>query len=109
MGKCNQELLAERARNIPLYLHAYAFHLNMRYERVLPGAEGLPTPQYDAQNYLQDLLKLVQADVEGIPVISGMLHPDRWLLWMGLAFIICVYYFPWGIVGKLRMRALGIK
>lgn len=37
MGKCNQELLAERARNIPLYLHAYAFHLNMRYERVLPG------------------------------------------------------------------------
>lgn len=29
--------LAERARNIPLYLHAYAFHLNMRYERVLPG------------------------------------------------------------------------
>ncbi len=62
-----------------------------------------------AQNYLQDLLKLVQADVEGIPVISGMLHPDRWLLWMGLAFIICVYYFPWGIVGKLRMRALGIK
>ncbi len=62
-----------------------------------------------AQNYLQDLLKLIQEDVAGIPVISGMLHPDRWLLWMGLAFIICVYYFPWGIVGKLRMRALGIK
>ena len=37
MGKYNKELLAERARNIPLYLHAYAFHLNMRYERVLPG------------------------------------------------------------------------
>lgn len=29
--------LAERARNIPLYLHAYAFHLNMRYEKILPG------------------------------------------------------------------------
>ncbi|WET40144.1 sugar phosphate isomerase/epimerase family protein [Citrobacter enshiensis] len=29
--------LAERASNIPLYLHAYAFHLNMRYERILPG------------------------------------------------------------------------
>jgi hypothetical protein len=31
-----REKLAERARNIRLYLHAYAFHLNMRYERILP-------------------------------------------------------------------------
>ncbi|MBM1023856.1 hypothetical protein EIC82_21560 [Enterobacter sp. A11] len=31
-----REKLAERAKNIRLYLHAYAFHLNMRYERVLP-------------------------------------------------------------------------
>ncbi|MGF1727673.1 sugar phosphate isomerase/epimerase family protein [Photobacterium nomapromontoriensis] len=30
-------LLAERARLIPLYLHAYAYHLNMRYERLLPN------------------------------------------------------------------------
>lgn len=29
-------VLSERAKNIPLYLHAYAFHLNMRYERILP-------------------------------------------------------------------------
>jgi hypothetical protein len=35
-GKIIREKLAERARNIPLYLHAYAFHLNMRYERILP-------------------------------------------------------------------------
>lgn len=62
-----------------------------------------------AQNYLQDLLKLAEHSVAGIPIISGMLHPDRWMLWMGTLFIICVYYFPWGIVGKLRMRAMGIK
>lgn len=62
-----------------------------------------------AQNYLQDVLKMVQPMVDGVPVISGMLHPDRWLLWMGILFILCVYYFPWGMVGKLRMRALGIK
>jgi hypothetical protein len=31
-----REKLAERAKNIRLYLHAYAFHLNMRYERILP-------------------------------------------------------------------------
>ena len=30
-------VLAERAAQIPLYLHAYAFHLNMRYERLLPN------------------------------------------------------------------------
>ncbi|WP_058914496.1 sugar phosphate isomerase/epimerase family protein [Entomohabitans teleogrylli] len=37
MKKTERARLAERARNIPLYLHAYAFHLNMRYEQVLPG------------------------------------------------------------------------
>ena len=62
-----------------------------------------------AQNYLQDLMKIVQSDVSGIPFVSGLLHPDRWLLWMGILFIIVVYNFPWGIVGKLRMRALGIE
>ena len=39
-----------------------------------------------AQNYLQALLG------------------DRWLLWLGLAFILCVYFFPTGIVGRLRRR-----
>ena len=62
-----------------------------------------------AQNYLQDLMKLFEKEVEGVPIVSGLLHPDRWLLWMGIFFIIVVYNFPWGIVGKLRMRALGIK
>lgn len=62
-----------------------------------------------AQNYLQDLLKYAASTVEGVPIISNMLQPDRWLLWMGILFILCVYYFPWGMVGKLRMRALGIK
>lgn len=61
------------------------------------------------QNYMQDLLKIIHSEVEGIPIITGMLHQDRWLLWMGILFILCVYYFPWGIVGKLRMRALGLK
>ena len=39
-----------------------------------------------AQNYLQGLLG------------------DRWLLWLGVAFILCVYFFPTGIVGRLRRR-----
>ncbi len=55
-----------------------------------------------AQNYLQDLMKLASGATAGIPVLPQVLHPDRWLLWLGVLFIVCVYYFPSGIVGRLR-------
>ena len=55
-----------------------------------------------AQNYLQDLMKLASAAMQGIPLLPNLLHPDRWLLWLGVLFILCVYYFPTGIVGRLR-------
>ncbi len=55
-----------------------------------------------AQNYLQDLMKLASAALAGVPLLPSLLHPDRWLLWLGVLFILCVYYFPSGIVGKLR-------
>ena len=55
-----------------------------------------------AQNYLQDLMKLASTAAQGIPVLPELLHPDRWLLWLGVLFIVCVYYFPSGIVGRLR-------
>ena len=55
-----------------------------------------------AQNYLQDLMKLAAGATTGIPVLPHVLHPDRWLLWLGVLFILCVYYFPSGIVGRLR-------
>jgi len=58
-----------------------------------------------AQNYLQDLMKLASEATQGIPLLPNLLHPDRWLLWLGVLFILCVYYFPYGIVGGLRMRA----
>jgi branched-chain amino acid transport system permease protein len=58
-----------------------------------------------AQNYLQDLMKLASGASQGLPVVPGLLHPDRWLLWLGVLFILCVYYFPVGIVGKLRQVA----
>ncbi len=55
-----------------------------------------------AQNYLQDLMRLASGAVKGIPLLPDLLHPDRWLLWLGVLFIVCVYYFPTGIVGRLR-------
>ncbi|MFV0449787.1 MAG: sugar phosphate isomerase/epimerase family protein [Vibrio sp.] len=36
MNNIEPLLLSERASNIPLYLHAYAYHLNMRFERLDP-------------------------------------------------------------------------
>jgi branched-chain amino acid transport system permease protein len=55
-----------------------------------------------AQNYLQDLMKLASGATQGVPLLSNLLQPDRWLLWLGVLFILCVYYFPTGIVGRLR-------
>ncbi len=55
-----------------------------------------------AQNYLQDLLRLGSEAASDIPWLAAALSPDRWLLWLGLLFVISVYYFPSGIVGRLR-------
>jgi branched-chain amino acid transport system permease protein len=42
-----------------------------------------------------------------VPVLSVLVNPDRWLLWLGLLFVLSVYYFPSGVVGRLRQRALS--
>ena len=57
-----------------------------------------------AQTYLQDLMKLASHAAAGIPLLPALVHPDRWLLWLGILFILSVYRFPAGIVGKLRSR-----
>lgn len=55
-----------------------------------------------AQNYLQDLLRLGAGALEGVPLLSALVSPDRWLLWLGLLFVLSVYHFPTGVVGRLR-------
>ncbi|UCF22834.1 MAG: branched-chain amino acid ABC transporter permease, partial [Ralstonia sp.] len=55
-----------------------------------------------AQTYLQDVMKLASDATAAVPLLSNLLHPDRWLLWLGLLFILSVYYFPQGVVGRLR-------
>ena len=60
-----------------------------------------------AQSYLQDLMKLGASAVEGVPVLQQLISPDRWLLWLGILFVLSVYHFPAGVVGRLRaMRAI---
>ncbi|WP_019042897.1 branched-chain amino acid ABC transporter permease [Comamonas testosteroni] len=58
-----------------------------------------------AQSYLQDLLRLGSEATASLPWLSALLSPDRWLLWLGLLFVLSVYYFPTGVVGRLRAAA----
>ena len=55
-----------------------------------------------AQSYLQDLLRIASQAASGVPWVAALLSPDRWLLWLGLLFVLSVYYFPTGVVGRLR-------
>ena len=59
-----------------------------------------------AQSYLQDLMRLVSEAFSALPLAAAMFSPDRWLLWLGLLFVLSVYHFPTGVVGRLRARAL---
>jgi len=55
-----------------------------------------------AQTYLQDLMAAASTAAAGLPLLPNLLQPDRWLLWLGLLFVLSVYYFPQGVVGSLR-------
>jgi len=60
-----------------------------------------------AQSYLQDLLRLASEAASDWPWLAALLSPDRWLLWLGLLFVLSVYYFPAGVVGRLRALRSG--
>src|SRR5450830_1121429 len=57
-----------------------------------------------AQNYLKALMADGADLLAGVPFAAQALHPDRWLLWLGVLFVLSIYFFPTGIVGKLRGR-----
>ena len=60
-----------------------------------------------AESYLQGAMAgLSQAAAgAGLPLLPALFHPDRWLLWLGLAFVLAVYFAPTGIVGALKADA----
>jgi branched-chain amino acid transport system permease protein len=58
-----------------------------------------------AQTYLQEAMKALSGALTGVPLLPDLFHPDRWLLWLGILFVLSVYYFPRGIVGQLRAKA----
>lgn len=60
-----------------------------------------------AESYLQNLMGTLSRATEGLPLLPQLLHPDRWLLWLGILFVLSVYFFPTGIVGRLGGRTDG--
>lgn len=56
-----------------------------------------------AQNYLKNVMAQGSEALVDFPILAQIFHPDRWMLWLGVLFILSVYFFPTGIVGKLRM------
>ncbi|MBN9064815.1 MAG: branched-chain amino acid ABC transporter permease [Rhizobiales bacterium 65-9] len=55
-----------------------------------------------AQYYLQPGMEILSSALSGFPVLPALFHPDRWLLWLGVLFVTIVYFFPSGVVGRLR-------
>jgi branched-chain amino acid transport system permease protein len=60
-----------------------------------------------AQNYLKMLMGQASEMMSGVPLLAAALQPDRWMLWLGVLFILSIYFFPIGIVGKLRRGRAG--
>lgn len=55
-----------------------------------------------AQSYLQDGLHVIHDAVGSVAPLALLFEPDRWLLWLGILFVLSVYYFPGGVAGRLR-------
>lgn len=60
-----------------------------------------------AQAYLQKAMAAASSALEGIPLLPTLIHPDRWFLFLGILFVLSVYFFPTGIVGRLRRPRAG--
>lgn len=54
-----------------------------------------------AQYYIPSLLGYMTSATETTP-FAVLFEHERWLFWLGVIFILCVYFFPQGIAGRLE-------
>ena len=55
-----------------------------------------------AHYYLQPFMQMGFDSLADVPILPALVHPDRWLLWLGTLFVLIVYFFPAGIVGAFQ-------
>lgn len=56
-----------------------------------------------AQNYIPSILGFFTNATSDMPIAVLFSH-ERWLFWLGMIFILSVYFFPQGIAGRLEHR-----
>ncbi len=56
-----------------------------------------------AQNYIPSLLGFATSATVDTP-FAVMFEHERWLFWLGVIFILSVYFFPQGIAGRLEKK-----
>lgn len=59
-----------------------------------------------AQYYLRDLMEIAAHATADVFLLPVLLDPDRWLFWLGIIFILLVYFFPKGIAGTIMAKGL---
>jgi branched-chain amino acid transport system permease protein len=55
-----------------------------------------------AENYLMQIIQYTADAFGSVPLVSILVQPQRWMFWLGILFVLSVYYFPEGVVGRLR-------
>lgn len=58
-----------------------------------------------AQNYLVEFLGSLHGLAAEGTIVARLLDPDRWLLWLGIVFVLVVYLLPGGLLGTLLSRS----
>ena len=70
---------------------------------------GEPGEQAAAVRAVLAAMPPVVAEVIRPVALSVVAARSGWLLWLGVLFVLSVYYFPTGVVGRLRAGSAGDK